>query len=148
MHLHPLIDNSVHEDGATYKNIKINIKSIIRSPIEYACQVWHGGLSETQRKDLERIQKRALQIIFPDYHYQKAMEESRLESLHERREYLSRKLFQNIMKDETHKLHYLIKGKKKTYNYNLRGGETYTFPQVTVDRFKNTFVNYGLFNLQ
>ena len=37
---------------------------------EYACQVFHNGLPEYLSEELEKIQRRALRIIFPDLGYQ------------------------------------------------------------------------------
>ena len=36
----------------------------IRSIVEYACQVWHYGLPQYLSDQVEKIQKRALKIIF------------------------------------------------------------------------------------
>ena len=38
----------------------------IRSMLEYACPVFHRALPGYLREDLERLQKRALRIIYPD----------------------------------------------------------------------------------
>jgi hypothetical protein len=37
--------------------------AVIRSVLEYACAVWHAGLTTAQSEDLERVQKRSLRII-------------------------------------------------------------------------------------
>ena len=37
---------------------------------EYACQVFHNGLPEYLSEELEKLQRRALRIIFPDLGYQ------------------------------------------------------------------------------
>jgi hypothetical protein len=37
--------------------------SVNRSILEYACPVWHPGLTKAQSEDLERVQKRCLKII-------------------------------------------------------------------------------------
>ena len=37
---------------------------VIRSVLEYACPVWHPGLTSKLSKDIERVQKRCLRIIF------------------------------------------------------------------------------------
>ena len=39
---------------------------------EYACQVFHYGLPKYLSDVIERIQKRALRIIFPDLSYENA----------------------------------------------------------------------------
>jgi len=38
---------------------------VIRSVLEYACPVWHPGLTSKLSKDIGRVQKRCLRIIFP-----------------------------------------------------------------------------------
>ena len=41
----------------------------IRSLLEMAVPVWHSGLTKKQSKDIERVQKTALYIIFGEnYH--------------------------------------------------------------------------------
>ena len=48
-------------------------KSCIRSLIEYACSVYHDSLPEYLSKDLERIQKWAMCIIYPSIPYDEAL---------------------------------------------------------------------------
>jgi len=39
--------------------------SIIRSVLEYACPVWHPGLTQKKlSKDIERVQKHCLKLLF------------------------------------------------------------------------------------
>ena len=57
--------------------------SVVRSVLEYACAVWHPGLSNKLSKDIERVQKRCLKIIYSNLSYSEALEKSglvRLES--------------------------------------------------------------------
>ena len=74
----------------------INIyTSIVRSILEYACQVWYTSLTKKQTKQIEYIHRRAMRVIFQDK--------------------LCRKLF-IIMQQPTHKLHHLLplSGKLRT----------------------------------
>jgi len=48
--------------------------SVVRSVLEYACAVWHPGLSNNLSKDIERVQKRCLKIIYPNLSYSEALE--------------------------------------------------------------------------
>ena len=48
---------------------------VIRSTLEYGAQVWNGNLTQAQRNDIERVQKRALRIIIPGYEYNRALQE-------------------------------------------------------------------------
>ena len=81
--------------------------SLIRSILEYACPVWHAGLTVAQSNDLESVQKRVLRIIFPGLSYNEALVFSGLERLCMRRERLVRKLF-NEMKCNDHILNKLL----------------------------------------
>ena len=51
--------------GIKSEDILIIYCSIIRSVLEYACQVWHPGLTKKQSSDIERVQKRCLRLIYP-----------------------------------------------------------------------------------
>jgi hypothetical protein len=43
----------------------------MRSVLEYGAQVWHGGLTGEQCQDIERIQRRALRVIYLEMTYDK-----------------------------------------------------------------------------
>jgi len=60
--------------------------SIIRYVLEYACPVWHPGLSKVQSNEIERVQKRCLRIIYPERTYTEALLISGLHTLQSRRE--------------------------------------------------------------
>ena len=79
----------------------------IRSVLEYACQVWHPGLTMAQSQDLERIQVRALSIINPELSYWEALDKYKLTTLENRRETLCKKTFEKI-KDTNNMLHELL----------------------------------------
>ena len=38
--------------------------SVMRSVLEYACVVWHPGLTASESAEIERVQKRVLRTIF------------------------------------------------------------------------------------
>jgi len=50
--------------GVSCKDIIVVYCSIIRTLLDYCCQVWHPGLTKQQSNELEAIQKRCLKIIF------------------------------------------------------------------------------------
>ena len=76
----------------------------IRSVVEYACALFHGSLPQYLLVDLERCQKRALRIIFPDKEHDEALACTGLISRHDRRENIANKLFSNALV-LGHKLH-------------------------------------------
>ena len=63
-------------------------------------------------KDIERVQKRCLRIIFPQLSYSEALDKSSLNRLDTRREEITKQIFKQI-KSPTHPLHYLIPHPKK-----------------------------------
>ena len=81
--------------------------TVIRSVLEYDVRVWREGLTQEQRKNIERIQKRALRIIYPQYDYNQALIETKLQTLEERRDDQCATLIKKILQP-SHKLHGLL----------------------------------------
>ena len=54
--------------------------------MEYEAQIWHGGLTQEQSKDIERIQRRGMKIICRGKTYEQALAEGGLHTLEHRRE--------------------------------------------------------------
>jgi hypothetical protein len=75
--------------------------------LEYGARVWNGNLTQAQRNDIERVQKRALRIIVPGYGYNRALQECELKTLQERRDELCVRLIKQ-MSGPSHKLHSLL----------------------------------------
>ncbi len=72
--------------GVDWHDIIAVYCSLIRSILEYACPVWHPGLTVGQSNDLESVQRRALRIVFPSLSYSEALFISGLERLAVRRD--------------------------------------------------------------
>jgi hypothetical protein len=81
--------------------------SLIRSVLEYCCVVWHSSLPAYLHYDIERVQKRAMRIIFSDNDYDCSLHMADLETLYIRRERLCTKLFKEMCMP-SHKLHELL----------------------------------------
>ncbi len=64
----------------------------IRPIMEYACQVWHPGLTKEQSDSLESIQKRVLKVVYTDTNYEEALNLANLPKLSECRENMCKKL--------------------------------------------------------
>ena len=75
---------------------------------EYACQVFHNGLPQYLSEELEKIQHRALRIIFPDFGYQEALKECNISTLYQRRQLLMERQFNEIKDNSSHKMHGLL----------------------------------------
>ena len=111
----------------------------IRSVVEYACEVFHSSLPTYLSEELERVQRRAMRIIFPGMKYKESLQQGHLQSLYDRREYLCTKLFQQIEQDPCHKLKTLLPNLNTSVD-SLRTVRKYTLPLIKTDRFKNSFV--------
>ena len=109
-----------------------------RSILEYACAVFHRALSGYLSEDLERMQKRALRIIYPGMSYNQALEFSGLPTLFKRREEISSKLFNEVVGDPGHILDKLLPPKNPA-NYFLRRNQDFTSPLCKTDRCKKIF---------
>ena len=89
----------------------------IRPVLEYACQAWHPGLTDYLSTDIERIQKCAMWIVYPNFMNHEALKCSGLDTSAERRKQLCID-FAKCMKHKDHKLHHLLPAVKE-YRYNF-----------------------------
>ena len=86
--------------GVKIEDLKNIYILFVRSQLEQSCVVWHSSLTEQQKSDLERVQKSALRIILcPKYeNHKKALDVLNMDTLEDRREYLSLKFAKNVWK--------------------------------------------------
>ena len=126
--------------GISDKDIIIVYTSIIRSILEYACPVWHPGLTAKQTKDIERVQKRCLKLIFPTLSYSEALLLSGLEELGIRRERITKELFDEI-KHKNHVLHSLLP-KRNPESLRTRNPYPYIISITKHTRFGRAFIPY------
>ena len=81
--------------------------AVIRPTLEYGAQVWNGGITKDQSNEIERIQKRALKIIYKEDDYDKVLRIAKIESLEKRRDRMCIELIKE-MSNPNHKLHSLL----------------------------------------
>ena len=83
------------------------------SIIEYGSPVFHCTLPSCLSEDLERLQKCAMKIIYPDLSYAKALELSGLLTLYDKSDGGNNavKLFDEICSNQSHSLHKLLSSK-------------------------------------
>ncbi|KAI8494108.1 hypothetical protein Bbelb_284550 [Branchiostoma belcheri] len=75
----------------------------IRPVLEYGAPVWHPGLTTTQRRKIERIQRRATKIILGHYlPYDQSCKTLNLQTLHDRRETLCHQFGKTLSKSDTY----------------------------------------------
>ena len=107
----------------------------IRSILEYSCQVFQYGLPEYLSEAIERVQRRALRIIYPQLSYQDALDTLGLQTLYTRRCDLRNKLFGSILNDEEHKLRKLLPSKVTSNVYNFRNDKLFNMSKYRTNRF-------------
>ena len=121
----------------------------IRTVLLYACQVFHHSLPEYLSINMERIQKRAMQIIHGyDTPYEQALATSIIPSLSQRRDELCSTLFDKIVvqqEEQLYKYKYLQPNTRED-KVNLRRKRPFVIPLCKTNRFKNTFLNASAIN--
>ena len=137
--------------GLSTEDLKCVYTTLIRPVLEYACVIWHHGLTKAQSEQLEALQKRALRIIYGavvfDMPYHSALYYSNLESLSQRRATLGLKFFKQIAQPNNC-LHSLLPPRRdRAVTSRLRHALPYELPRVRTDRFCS-FINYALANYQ
>lgn len=120
--------------------------STIRPLLEYACQLWHSGITNKLSNMLESIQRRSLRIIFPGLSYEEALVTTNLPRLSARRMAMCQTMFRS-MQDEGHRLHHLLPPAKDN-KHTLRNLRKFEPPRCRTSRYKDSFVPYCLYKLQ
>ena len=113
--------------------------STIRSVLEYAYQVFHSSLPYYLSEELERIQKRALRLIFPYASYNSALKEAGIPSLYDGQASLSSDIFNDIIFDIDHTLASLLPP-KAVHHSQLRSNRKFNVPVCKTDRLENFFI--------
>ncbi len=125
-------------------DLLIYYKSVIRPVVEYCCQAWHTGLTKQDTDLIEQIQRRALNVIYPDKSYLEALSHASLTTLSDRRESLCQSFFMNVCQ-ENHRLNYLL-SKRKMHSHDLRHKQYYEIDIPHTNRYQNSFIMHGLVN--
>ena len=121
--------------------------SLIRSILEYACPVWHSGLTVAQSNDLENVQKRCLHIIYPELSYSDALVVTGLERLDKRREAIVRKTFCTI-KQPDNALHDVLDRYLRPPSTRVLRLTPYEYrvPAAKTNRYLHSFFPYCINN--
>ena len=114
--------------------------ALVRSVLEYACVTWASSLPCYLNNDLERVQKRALRILYPDCSYSDALRLANITRLDARREELCKRVWDTIASDTQSRLHYLIPpARSECQPYSLRNNSNKSVFKCRTDRFKKSF---------
>ena len=121
------------------KDIIMFYCTCIRPVLEYCTPVFNHALPKYLSEDLERVQKRVLSIVSPGETYQRNLEIFQLTTLRQRRHDLCDKLFNQIIRDQSHKLFHLLPQRHQS-KYNLRRKKTFDILRINTKRYQNTFI--------
>ena len=95
---------------------------------------------------LNQSKKRVMRIIYGDITYTEALQKSRIPSLEERRETLTKNFFRYIQRKDD-KLNKLLSPETNN-SHDTRKRYKYKLPQCKTSRFRNSFIPYCLFKFQ
>ena len=107
--------------------------------VEYCCPVWHNAFPIKLSDSIERVQKRALRIIFPALHYQEALATTGSVSLHTRRMELCSNLFTKIKEPEPRLRHLVPPTRAQAHGRSLRNKDSLSLISCKTERFKRSF---------
>ena len=112
----------------------------VRSVLEFGAVVWTAGLTEENRKQIERVQKSAFAIILGRNYqsYENALEILRMETLAKRRESLALKFAKKTAKHDKHKRWFELSETTNTRSINT----TYKPAQARTARFMKSAIPY------
>ena len=108
---------------------------------EYACQAFHNGLLAYLSDDQEKLQRHTLRIIYLDLSYRGSYEIN-LSKLHSRKNKLTERLFNNVVQDNSHKLHLLLPALNSCPR-SLRSNHKFSIYSVKTNRFQQSFIMFN-----
>ena len=116
--------------------------AVILPVLEYGSVVWQASITEEQIHQLDSIQRRAERII------QSSDPTSKLESLQERRDMLSKRFFASLLQS-TNCLHNILPTPRDHLTIEkLRHANLYPIPFARTERYKRSFLVHALANYQ
>jgi len=131
--------------GVSQDDLMFYYQSVVRPVLEFACPCWHLNLTKEQTKQLEDVQRRALQVIFSNIPYDKVRRTHNIPTLAERRVDLSRTFFKRIIRDNWNVLWYLLPAMlDPQLTARLRCARQYSTIYARTNRYKNSVIIHGL----
>ena len=113
--------------------IKIYI-ALIRSILEYSCEVWNNSITQYQNEELERVQKRVMGIIFPGRTYDEALIIANCERLELRRKKICINTLRKIITQGPLKEN-LLQTRETVHHYNIRNSKDISLYKCRTQRF-------------
>ena len=128
--------------GLPVSDLRTIYLGYVRPILEYGTPVWNGGLTKSQSERLERVQKRALRIIYASAytHYEDILETCELTTLEERREKLCLDFIKSSLSETTQFREFIPTPTAKSKA--LRKSRTIPDIKCKTERMKNSPLPY------
>jgi len=115
--------------------------------LEYACPVWHSGLTVRQPKAIENIQKRVIRIIYGEGDYKTALIVAGVDSPKNRRETLMARFFKRQDLANIALLHHLLPERRDNETIrSLGNSQPFHSIRIRTNKFHKYFLPYCLDN--
>ena len=121
------------------KELVLFYTTCIRSVIDYAIPAFYHALSKYLKKELVRLEKRAIAIMNPGTHYDVASDVLNMRLIEDHHDLLCSRLFDNMMRDANHKLAELLPPLYSSH-HDLRKERKFNVPCTFTNRARNSFV--------
>ena len=117
-------------------------KTQVRGCLEYCSTVWHSGLSDSDCKDIERVQRAAMRVIMGNKYqgYEEALKYMKLDSLKQRREKMALQFAKKSLKQESFSKLFPLNTSK--HIMQKRSPEKYVVNYTNSERYKRSAVPY------
>ena len=113
--------------------------ALIRSILEYCSEVWNYAIPQYLSNELEKVQKRAMRIIFPGHSYDEALQLANCTRLGDRRNQMCIKTLQKITKRAGPLSEHVTEFRACAQQYQIRNSNHLSLYQCRTERFKNSF---------
>ena len=113
--------------------------ALIRSILEYCCEVWNYAIPRYLSDELERVQKRAMRIIFPGHSYDEALQLANCTRLSDRQNKTCIKTLQKISKRAGPLAKHVTQSRASAQQYYIRTLNNLSLYKCRTERFKNSF---------
>ena len=114
----------------------------VRGCLEYCSTVWHSGLTDSDCKDIERVQRAAMRVIMGNKYqgYEEALKFMNLDSLRKRREKMALRFAQKSLKQVSFSGLFPVSNPK--HGMEKRSPEKYIVNHSNTERYRKSAVPY------
>ena len=121
------------------KELVLFYTTCVQSVIDYAIPAFYHALPKYLKKELVRLEKRAIAIMNPRTHYDVASEVLNMRLIEDHHDLLCSRLFNSMMRDVNHKLADLLPPLYSSH-HDLRNERKFNVPCTFTNRARNSFV--------